>query len=111
MHLNLDDPVALTGLATPPFDIEGEAPGLIAALLGLRQPGKPVADWGEGPGVSRWIRTRSPPNRALVNVDDLIEMLQPFDRLTRRRRLSRTIQIHRSGLEQRLNRQGRFTTP
>jgi hypothetical protein len=37
VHLDLDDAVALAGLAAAALDVEGEAPGLVAARLGLRQ--------------------------------------------------------------------------
>ena len=55
VHLDLDDTVALTGLAAPAFDVEREPPGLIAARLGLGQARKPIADRGEGPGVGRGV--------------------------------------------------------
>ena len=37
VHLDLDDAVALAGLAAPALHIEGEAPRRIAARLGLGQ--------------------------------------------------------------------------
>src|ERR1700746_145510 len=44
VHLDLDDAVALAGLAAPTLDIEREAPGRIAALLRFRESREPVAD-------------------------------------------------------------------
>jgi hypothetical protein len=38
VHLDLDDAVALAGLAAAALDVEGEAAGLVAARLGFRQP-------------------------------------------------------------------------
>jgi len=37
VHLDLDDAVALTGLAAAAFDVEGKPTGLVAARLGLGQ--------------------------------------------------------------------------
>src|SRR3546814_8781662 len=53
VHLDLQHAVALTGLAPPALDVEGEAPRLVSARLRFRQAGEPVADVGEGAGVDR----------------------------------------------------------
>src|SRR5690606_29141361 len=57
VHLDLDHAVALTGLAAPALDVETEPARFIAPRFGLGQTGEPVADRGEGSGVSGWIRT------------------------------------------------------
>ena len=44
VHFNFNNPITLTGLAAPTFNIKGEAPRLISAGLGLGQAGKPIAD-------------------------------------------------------------------
>jgi hypothetical protein len=44
VHLDLDDAIALAGLAAAALDVEGEAPRLVAARLGFGQAGEPVAD-------------------------------------------------------------------
>ena len=44
VHLDLDHAVALAGLAAPALDVEREAARPVAARLGLRQAGEPVAD-------------------------------------------------------------------
>ncbi len=79
MHLDLDHAVALAGLAAPALDVEGEAPGLVAARLGLGQLGEPFADGGEGAGIGRGVGARRAPDRRLVDVDDLVEQLDAFD--------------------------------
>ena len=81
VHLDLDDAVALAGLAAPALDVEAEPPRLVAARLALRQPGEPVADRAEGAGVGGGVRARRAPDRRLVDVDDLVEVLEPLDRL------------------------------
>ena len=108
VHLDLDDAIALTGFTTSTLHVEREPPRLISARLCLRQPRKPVANRRKGPGISRRVRTRRPTNRALIDVDHLIQMLKPLDRLARRRRLPCPIQPHGRGFEQGLNRQRRL---
>ena len=44
VHLDLDDTVALAGLAPPTFYVERETPRLVAARLRLGQPREPLAD-------------------------------------------------------------------
>ena len=55
VHLDLDDAVALAGLAAAALDVEREAAGAVAARLGFRQAGEPVADRREGAGVGRGL--------------------------------------------------------
>jgi len=43
VHLDLDDAVALAGLAAPALDVEGKPPGLVATRLGLGQAREPFA--------------------------------------------------------------------
>src|SRR5580692_4232562 len=69
MHFDLDHAIALAGLAAPALDIEAEAPGGIAARLGFRQFGEPVADGRESAGIGGGIRARRTPDRRLVYVD------------------------------------------
>src|SRR5207244_7055103 len=63
VHLDLDDAVALTGLAAPALDVEREAARLVAARLGFRQAGEPFADRGERAGIGRRIAARRAPDR------------------------------------------------
>ena len=42
---------------------------------------KEIANVIEDACIGRWIGTRSPTNRALVNVDQAIDMLNPLNRL------------------------------
>jgi hypothetical protein len=83
VHLDLDDAVALAGLAAAALDVEREAARLVAARLGLRQAGEPVADRREGAGVGRRVRARRAADRRLVDVDDLVEMFEALDAVVR----------------------------
>ena len=108
MHLDLDDAVALTGFAAPTLDVEAEAAGGIAARLGLWQFGEPVADGGEGAGIGRRVGTRRAPNRALVDIDHLVEIFQPLNPVVRRGMFARLGQLARGRLEQGLDGEGGF---
>ena len=79
VHLDLDDAVALAGLAAAALDVEGEAAGLVAARLGLRQAGEPVADRREGAGIGGRVGARRAADRRLVDVDDLVEEFEALD--------------------------------
>jgi hypothetical protein len=84
VHLDLDDAVALAGLAAAALDVEREAAGLVAARLGFGQAGEPVADRREGAGIGRRVRARRAADRRLVDVDDLVDMLEALDAVVRR---------------------------
>src|SRR5206468_2688093 len=79
VHLDLDQAVALARLAAAALDVEGEAAGLVAARLAFGQAGEPVADLGEGAGVGGGVGARGAADRRLVDVDDLVELLEPGD--------------------------------
>ena len=76
--------VALTGFAPPAAvlpcsNIEAEPPRLVAANLGVRQPGEQGSDLVENFDVGSRVGSRGPPDRRLVDVDDLVEMFDPLD--------------------------------
>ena len=77
VHLDLDHPVALAGLAAPALDVEREPARLVAARLGLGQAGEPVADRAEGAGIGGRVRARRAADRRLVDVEPLVAVLQP----------------------------------
>ena len=108
MHLDFDDAVALAGLAAPPLDVEREAPRLIAARLGFRQLGEPVADRREGAGIGGRVRARRAPDGRLVDVDHLVEEFHALDLVVGRGMLAALVQLARGGLVQRLDHQRGF---
>ena len=77
MHLDLDDAVPLARFASSAVDIEREPPRLIAARFGFRQLREQVADMGEDPGVGGRVGTGRSADRRLVDIDHLVDMLQP----------------------------------
>ena len=108
VHLDLDDAVALAGLAAPALDVEAEAARGIAARLGFRQFGEPVADGGEGAGIGGRVGARRAADRALVDVDHLVEEFQALDAVMRRGMLARLGQLARRRLVQGLDGEGGF---
>ena len=85
VHLDLDHAVALAGLAAAALDVEGEASRAVAALARLRHAGEQLADRREQPGVGGRVGARRAADRALVDVDHLVEELEALDLVVRRR--------------------------
>ena len=108
VHLDLDDAIALAGLAAPALDVEREAARRIAARLGLRQFRKPVPDRREGTGIGCGIRARRAADRRLVDVDDLVEIFQPVDRSCGAGMFARPIEPPCGRLVERLDDERRF---
>ena len=79
VHLDLDDAIALAGFAASAFDVEGEAPRLVAARFGFRQSGKPVANRGERAGVGGGVRPRCAADGDWIDVDDFVDKVEPVD--------------------------------
>src|SRR6476659_426497 len=108
VHLDLDHAVALAGLAAPALDVEGEAAWLVAAHLCLWELGEPFADRGEGAGIGGWVRAWRAPDRRLVDVDDLVEMLEAFDVVMLAGMLARIGELAGDGAVERLDEEGRL---
>ena len=79
VHLDLDQAVALAGLAAAAADVEAEAPGRVAARARFGHLREQLAQRREQAGVGRGIRARRAADRRLVDVDDLVEQVEPFD--------------------------------
>src|SRR5450759_3968824 len=79
LHLDLEDTVALAVLAAATFDVEAEAARLVSPNPGLLRAGEEIADRGEEAGVSSRVRSRRSADRALVDVDDLVDRLDALE--------------------------------
>jgi hypothetical protein len=79
VHLDLDQAVALAGLAPAAFHIEGESARAVPSHLGIGELGEQLPDRGEEPGICRRIRAGGAPDGALVDVDHLVDLVQPLD--------------------------------
>ena len=95
VHFDFDHAVPFTRLATPAFDVKAEPSRLIAAQPRFRQFCKEIANRAEQPGVRRRIRARRPPNRALININDLVNMLDAEDVFMRSSRLFGAVKMLR----------------
>ena len=92
VHLDLDLAVAAADLAAPALDVEREAARLVAARPRLLRLGEQVADDVEQARVRRRVRARRAPDRRLVDLDDLVELVEAEDRRVRARPLPRAVQ-------------------
>ena len=79
VHLHLDHSVAAARLAPPAAHVEAETPGAVAARARLGGRREELADRGEQPRVRGGVGAGGTPDRALVDVHDPIDQLQPFD--------------------------------
>src|SRR5438552_6362320 len=78
LHLDLDYPLAGTGFAPSTLHVEREAAWRVAAEPGLGHGREELADRREKPRVRRRVRPRRPADRRLVDVDDLVDLLDPL---------------------------------
>ncbi len=92
-HLHLDDAVALARFAAAARRIEGEAPGIVAALARRGRLRKHVANLREEPRVGRRVGARGLPYRALVNVNHLVDEIEPVEALVIKRLLLRVLKM------------------
>ena len=76
VHLDPQGAVALTGLAAPALDVEGEAPRAVAAHPRLRHGGEDLAHVVPHAGVGGRVGARGAPDGRLVDVDHLVQVLQ-----------------------------------
>ena len=85
VHFYLDQAVTLTRLATSTLHVEGETSRTIASGAGFRYAGEQLANRRKQPSIGRRVRARGAADRALIDVDDLVQMLKPFDAVVSRR--------------------------
>src|SRR3982751_654162 len=100
VHLDLHQTVALARLAAATLHVEREAAGPVAADLGLGKLGEQLADRGEETGVRRRVRARRTADRALIDVDDLVDVLEPRDAVVQSGDDARAIEVPREVLVQ-----------
>ena len=79
VHFDGDESVAFTLLATAALHVETETPRLIPPCARLGHPGEEIANGREEPGVCGRVRARRAPDGRLVDVDDLVEVIEPLD--------------------------------
>ena len=108
MHLNFDNAIPPAGLAASTLHIEAEAAVAIAPHARIRRLRIDVADEIKQPRIGSRITARRAPNGRLINVDDLIELLYPQDRVVISWSRTRAIELAQEGLLYNLIDQTRF---
>src|ERR1700676_2256973 len=86
IHFDAPQSIALASFAPSAFDVEAEAPRTIAALQRFRKHREKFANRRENASVSGRIRTRSAPNRSLVDLNDFVDLIGADDFAVRSRR-------------------------
>ncbi len=84
----------------PPGDVEAEPARLVAAGLRLGQLRVQIANFVEHLDVRRRIRARRAADRRLIDGDQLVEMLEPFDPLVLAGLAFAAVQIAAQGFDQ-----------
>ena len=79
VHLDLLFSLSLTGFAAPSFNVETEPTCRVAAQPGVRGAGEQSSDVVEELGVGRRIGAGSAADRGLVDLDHLVDPLDPKD--------------------------------
>src|SRR5690606_26054107 len=102
MHFDAQHAVSLARLATASLHVERETAWLVSAGARVRQPRVELAEVREDPGVRRGIRARRAPNRGLVDADDLVDVLEPFDAIAGSDPARCAIELRANGREERV---------
>ena len=79
VHFDFDQTVSAAGLAAAALGVEGEPSGAVAARSRVLRGGKQIADIAKEAGICRGVRAGTAPDRALVDADDLIEVLEALN--------------------------------
>jgi hypothetical protein len=95
VHLDLDQPIALAGLAAATLHVEAEPSRSVATNLGVWDLGEQLSDGSEQTGVGRRIRARRASDRTLVDVDHLVDVLDAGDPVVRSGNHPRAIEVPR----------------
>ena len=83
MHLDFDESAAFAIFAAPAFHIETEAPRIVSAHAGRGKLTEELADRRERAGVRDRVRARRAADRALVDHDRFIQLIEPAERAMR----------------------------
>ncbi len=111
VHLDLDGAVAGARLAAPALDVEAEAPGLVAAHLGLGRGREQLAHVVEDAGVGGRVGARGAADRRLVDVDDLVDLVHAVDPRVAARHRARPVELLGQGVVEDVVDQRRLARP
>jgi len=107
-YLDFDYPVAFALFASAALDVKTKPPRFIAAPFGLGHLGKKLAYMRPRAGVGDGIAARRFADRVLVNNNNFIYMLKPFDGFMRARLFFRAGKFFGYGAEQNIMYQSAF---
>ena len=79
LQVGRDDALPAAVLAAAALDVEAEPRGRVAARLGLGRGGEELPDLVVDADVGGGVGARRAPDRRLVDVDDIVEVLDPLD--------------------------------
>ena len=102
MHFDFHQAVAVTGLAPAALYIEGEAARAVAPHFGIGCGSKQIPDVIEQPRIGSGVGPGGSADGALVNVDDLVQVLQPFNAFAGAGAGSGVVQLGSQGFVQHL---------
>ena len=91
IHFDFDDAVAAARFTAAALYVEAEPAGFVATYLRFCRLAVQLSDEVEYARVCRWIGTRRPAYRRLVDIDDLVDILGPLDGLEQARTMRRAI--------------------
>ena len=111
VHLDLDGPVTRAVLAAAPLDVEAETARLVSACLGFHRLGEQAAHSVEDTRVRCRVRARRPPDRRLVDVNDLVKLLEPGHTLVLAWHLASTVELVGEHLVEDVVHQARLARP
>ena len=98
MHLDLYDAIPIACFTPSAFYVKAEPPLAVSSKLCFRKLREQIPNMCEYAGIRRRIGTRRPADRSLVDVDDLVDMLDPLDLLVLARFLLAAIHFFCNGL-------------
>src|SRR3569623_2393747 len=84
MQLHFEHAAAFAGLAAAALDVEAESAGAVTARARCLRAGEQLADRREQTGLGGGSGARRAAERALIDVDDLVELREADDVLARR---------------------------
>src|SRR5204863_10018866 len=79
LHFDLQDAIALAGLAAAALDVEGEAAGPVATQARVWHRREQLADRRKPAGIGGRIGAWGAPDRRLIDLDHLVQMLETLD--------------------------------
>ncbi len=97
VHLVADLPEPFAIVASPAGPVEAESVDGVAADLAVGQTGEDLADDVEDAAVRRRVGERRVADRLLIDVDDLVDEVQPADFVMRSGRQPRALNPRRQG--------------